>query len=315
MGSSVDKPWLIDDQYLDCPIGEQGKWRKHSLPLQAKQTEFLSAHICPDISCTVSECQFSNPYHSRIVYSKPTTLLVFGVEGISQFEFVTSQLGCTVRPGDVWLLSTAKDELLRTTPANTLSKMTVIKYATERINQAFHQSDEQPMQLCGSQMIRLGFQQSPEEWIAELVRNPMLSVSDRLLAEARALELIARWLTPVNQAQNEQSESNLQPVIDALIQNLAQPPSLDSLAKQAGMSHARLNRQFKSQFGKTVFEWLRQHRLERAKNYLANPDQAITDIALNCGFSSASHFTQTFKSQYGITPTEYRKGIEQGNCT
>lgn len=307
MDSSNKKPWLIDGQYLDCPENEQGKWRKRSLPLNAQKTEFLSAHICPDISCTVSDCLFSQPYYSRIVYSQPTTLLVFGVEGISQFEFVSSKLRCTVRPGDVWLLSTAQDELLRTTPANTLSKMTVIKYSTERINQAFHQSDEQPMQLVGSQMIRLGFQQSPEAWIGELVKNPMLSVSDRLLAEARALELIARWLTPVSHPAEKSEELDLQPVIDLLIQNLAQPPSLEALAKLAGMSHARLNRQFKSQYGQTVFEWLRQHRLERAKNYLANPDQAITDIALNCGFSSASHFTQTFKSHYGITPTEYRK--------
>lgn len=186
--------------------------------------------------------------------------------------------------------------------------MTVIKYSTERINQAFHQSDERPMQLVGSQMIRLGLQQSPEAWIGELVKNPMLSVSDRLLAEAQTLELIARWLTPVNQQLPEKlGEQGLQSVIDLLIQNIAQPPSLETLAKLAGMSHAKLNRQFKSQYGQTVFEWLREYRLERAKTYLTNPDQAITNIALNCGFSSASHFTQTFKSHYGITPTKYRK--------
>jgi len=120
------------------------------------------------------------------------------------------------------------------------------------------------------------------------------------------LELIARWLTPVNKVGRNNQET-MQPVIDLLIQNLANPPSLEHLAKQAGMSHARLNRQFKAHYGMTVFEWLRQHRLERAKNYLSDLTRTITDIALNCGFSSASHFTQTFKYHYGITPTEYRK--------
>ena len=300
----AENAWKINSQTLHRTLKNSGTWCEQALPMLEKQTQFFSAQLCRDISCTVSCCHFKQPYQSHIHYEKPTTLLVFGVEGISQFSFPNHTVSCIVRPGDVWLLNIDDQVLSRATPANTTSRMAVIKYATERINQAFHQSDMHSMVLHGNQMIRVGHQQSPDDWIDRLVKNPMLSISDRLFAEAKALELIARWISPTHDTANDVT---LQPVIDLLIHNLAAPPSLDSLAKAVDMSHARLNRQFKHHYGMTVFDWLRRHRLERARGYLMNPNQAITSIAFNCGFSSASHFTQAFKAYFGATPSQFRQ--------
>jgi AraC family transcriptional regulator len=99
-------------------------------------------------------------------------------------------------------------------------------------------------------------------------------------------------------------------VVERLVADLTRPPSLDRLAELAEMSHVRLNRCFRKAYGKTVFEWLRDYRLERARRCLEEPRQNVTDIAFLCGFSSSSHFATAFRHRYGCSPLEYRRHIE-----
>ncbi|WP_114764765.1 helix-turn-helix transcriptional regulator [Vibrio rhodolitus] len=303
--------WHINQEYFVSDDKWRGKWRLQSLPTLDLQTQFRCVNICDDISCTVSHCLFDQAYYSNIDYDDPTTLIVFGIEGISEFTLVESNETCTVRPGDVWLINVDEGELRRHTPAQQSCQMAVIRYSTARLNQAFNQSDEQAMLLTTNRMQRLAFQQTPDDWISDLIANPMLSVADRLLAEAKALELIARWLVPDPLLRNPSLCQTLKQVVSELSNNIISPPSLLQLAQSVGMSHTRLNRAFKHQFGMTVFDWLRQHRLERAQIYLIQSEQTVTEIAQNCGFSNASHLTQCFKTQYGMTPSQYR--IKQGD--
>ena len=91
-----------------------------------------------------------------------------------------------------------------------------------------------------------------------------------------------------------------------LVADLSAPPTLDALAERIGMSHARLNREFKREFGSTVFEYLRLYRLEQAKFLLASSETSITEISHALGFASASHFASQFKAHFDLSPTAYR---------
>ena len=67
--------------------------------------------------------------------------------------------------------------------------------------------------------------------------------------------------------------------------------------------------------GESLSGFLLRRRLERAAQLLKSEfhgQQTITDIALECGFNSASHFGQCFRQRYGITPREYRTGERGG---
>lgn len=302
----TNRNWLIDQQYLSCKTEDIGIWCKKSLPLAKSKTEFLTAHVCADISCTVSDCFFDTPFKSDIYYQQPTTLLVFGLQGYSTFSLSGSHNQHVIREGDVWLINVDNQEIQRSTQAGLHSRMAVIKYSTQRINNAFNDADDICTLISGNKMIRLGHQETPYRWISELVENPMLSAADRLIAEARALELIARWLAPT-QVKSLDQNNELQPVIDQLTEDLASTPSLEVLAAKAGMSHARLNRLFKICHGVTVFDWLRNYRLQRAHYYLKDSQRSITEIAFQCGFSSASHFAQAYKKQYGHSPSQNRR--------
>jgi len=288
-------------------------WYRASLPTNKGSTQFNICHLSSDICCAHSKCTFSEEYISKISYPTPTTLLVFGHEGYSDFYFDEKHC-CTVRKGDIWLISVNGQTLHRRTLANVHAEMSVVKYSTERINRAFDDSDEMSQLNQNNELLRLSRQQKQDPKIVEIFNNPMLNAVDRLIAEARALELIAFWLAP-SQKQAAHAVTNshamnkrdIESVVTMLTADLANPPSLESLAQSLGVSHTCLNRNFRKALGKTVFEWLRSYRLERACHYLKSCEISITDIAFNCGFSSASHFSQCFKKHYGQSPAEFRQ--------
>lgn len=56
----------------------------------------------------------------------------------------------------------------------------------------------------------------------------------------------------------------------------------------------------------TFSKYLIQYRLEKAKHYLENKDMKISFIAFEVGYNDVSHFIQSFKKNYGLTPEEYR---------
>lgn len=58
--------------------------------------------------------------------------------------------------------------------------------------------------------------------------------------------------------------------------------------------------------GSTFAAWLRTQRLKRAHHLIASSNEPITDIAHECGFASATHFSRAFREQYGISAREFR---------
>jgi AraC-like DNA-binding protein len=98
---------------------------------------------------------------------------------------------------------------------------------------------------------------------------------------------------------------------ELLLKDLTNPPSLMDLAKSAGMHHSKLNKGFREKFGKTVFGYLTEARLEKARQYLEKGDMNCTEAAFSVGYSSLSHFAKAFKEQYYVSPSSYMKKIVQ----
>lgn len=79
---------------------------------------------------------------------------------------------------------------------------------------------------------------------------------------------------------------------------------VDYLCKVMAMSRSTLNRKLKSLLDLSTNDVIRQYRLQNA-TILILGGQDITTAAYSVGFSSPSYFTQCFKEQYGVTPSEY----------
>ena len=68
------------------------------------------------------------------------------------------------------------------------------------------------------------------------------------------------------------------------------------------MSHPKLNRLFRQVYGMTVFQCLRDERLRRAKEMLEGRGLSVTETAFAVGYDSISHFSQTYKKRFGVSP-------------
>lgn len=95
-----------------------------------------------------------------------------------------------------------------------------------------------------------------------------------------------------------------------LQQNFGRKITSNHLAQIANMSVSHFDRIFKKEYGCSPFQYLLNIRIEKAKKYLKNKDEMIINIALLCGFSSASSFSSCFHKTVGIKPMEYRKIYE-----
>lgn len=82
--------------------------------------------------------------------------------------------------------------------------------------------------------------------------------------------------------------------------------TIESVASQIGMSRAAFAKRFRELVGQTMFAYLSQLRIQRAKEMLKNTTLTVDDIALNIGYESERAFTKTFGKYVGMTPNQYR---------
>jgi TolB-like protein/AraC-like DNA-binding protein len=80
-------------------------------------------------------------------------------------------------------------------------------------------------------------------------------------------------------------------------------PELSSLL---GLSPSQTLRKIKADSGKSVNQYIREIRLEKAAKLLKQTDQSIAEISYQVGFSSASYFNKSFRKYYNVTPGDYK---------
>lgn len=82
---------------------------------------------------------------------------------------------------------------------------------------------------------------------------------------------------------------------------------IDHLAARLGSSRALLNEAFRSTLDISVFGWLREQRLQRARHWLARSTLSVQQIASDLGYSSSANFATAFKERFGQSPRAYRQ--------
>ena len=89
--------------------------------------------------------------------------------------------------------------------------------------------------------------------------------------------------------------------------NLETPLTISDIAEKLELSHRQFNRVFKRDFDLAPQVVYRNLRLARAAGLLLQTNIGVTEIAVGCGFQSASHLGKYFKQLNGVTPGAYRK--------
>ncbi|MBT0727211.1 helix-turn-helix domain-containing protein [Rosenbergiella australiborealis] len=97
---------------------------------------------------------------------------------------------------------------------------------------------------------------------------------------------------------------NIRDYIDA---HIADPLTLAILAKQAALSEYHFARMFTASMNVPPHHYVMQRRLHLAQQLMSTTHLSFTEIAYRCGFSSASHLSNRFKNETGLTPTQFRQ--------
>ena len=158
--------------------------------------------------------------------------------------------------------------------------------------------------------VRLGAAQ--QQLIATLRQPPVYAAAQPLWFQCKALELaLTFFVAPPADAemfctrQQRLAQERVEQVMFLLKQNLASPPALEELGKKIGCSHFYLSRIFSAQTGHTITQHLRQLRMERAAELLKTGRFNVTQVSLEVGYSSLSHFSAAFHETFGCCPGLY----------
>ena len=134
--------------------------------------------------------------------------------------------------------------------------------------------------------------------------------ADPLEVEEAAVEMLARIVQAPAQ-RSQRSTPRQKQVVEAadahLARNYDKNVHLDDVAKAAACSPFHLSRVFRRQRGVGVHQHLVQLRLRDAVDRLLDNQDSLTEIAMNLGFSSPSHFSKCFRDNFGVSPYRFRQ--------
>jgi AraC-like DNA-binding protein len=104
---------------------------------------------------------------------------------------------------------------------------------------------------------------------------------------------------------DEENVRKIRKAKDIILERMSDPPSLENLATEIGLSLKKLKEGFKQLYGDTVFAYLLDHKMEEARRMLDSQKFNVNEVGLELGYSTASHFIAAFKKKYGTTPKKY----------
>ncbi len=150
----------------------------------------------------------------------------------------------------------------------------------------------------------------------QIFKENMQSSFHELYLKGKIYELLSLYF---NKSQDDaqgcpflEDEDNVEKIKKAkqiVINNMADPPSLQEIADEIILSVPKLKEGFKHIYGDTVFNFLLDYKLEYARRLLLSKKHNISEISNEIGYSTASHFISAFKKKYGTTPKQYMMSL------
>ena len=134
-----------------------------------------------------------------------------------------------------------------------------------------------------------------------------------LYFKAKSYELLSLYFNTPKSVDVEQcpflvDETNVAKIKKAkeiIIERMAEPPTLQELAKEIGLSLNKLKEGFKQVYGEPVFSFLFDYKMEVARQLLVSGSYNVNEVGLKVGYSTSSHFISAFKKKYGVTPKKF----------
>lgn len=149
--------------------------------------------------------------------------------------------------------------------------------------------------------------------LSQILNFNLNSSVKHIYLKGKIYELIALYFNKPDEVDVEQcpflaDEDTLRKIRKAkeiIIKNMTEPPSLQELSDEIGLSLKKLKEGFKEVYGDTVFGFLLDYKMDYARKLLETGSHNVNEVGLKVGYSTSSHFIAAFKKKFGTTPKKY----------
>ncbi len=151
--------------------------------------------------------------------------------------------------------------------------------------------------------------------LRKVFNHAIFNLAGMIELEGMIKLLIARFLQKVMKKEQiegagVQSRYNTDRAIQAremIISNLTDKPNLDTLSRELGTNRVTLQKEFKQQFGDSIYQFYINIRLESAKEMLESGEYNVSEVSDSLGYMSLGQFSKSFQKQYGCNPSEIKR--------
>ncbi len=156
-----------------------------------------------------------------------------------------------------------------------------------------------------------------QEWAQPESLQSSMSTLHPLLQTARLTEYLVREVfdKPSPALKLSRSErmarERVERVKAVLMEKLEETPDMPALSTVAGCTASHLSRSFTLVEGITMSLWLRKQRIEKAATLLATGACNVSEAAIAVGYQSLAHFSRSFLSEKGVSPSRYSRHLAQ----
>ena len=189
-------------------------------------------------------------------------------------------------------------------PYRLLRKLIRDEYIIFRCNSVLYpsQEDKKLRALIETLILRyLNIEESDLSEIASILFQIIHQLSANYKLDKNSMKLYVK----------EHMSEKIDRILNYIHHHYFETLSLTDVADHFQVSESYLSRYFKSKTGQNFVNYLNEVRIENAANELCQTDATITNIAVDSGFSTPSVLNRIFKKKYGITPSEFRKRMEE----
>jgi len=143
------------------------------------------------------------------------------------------------------------------------------------------------------------------QWLTNLGHSSLAAEASEWFLNERIRSMDTQQRVPL-QTRLGNSQPKLTEAVTLMEANLEEPLSSDDLGNLIGLSRRHLERLFKRHLNQAPSKFYLHLRLEKARSLIRDTDLSIVEVSMMCGFSSASHFSTSYRSHFGLTPRHER---------
>ena len=263
----------------------------------------------------------SNAYTIKRPINKGLIQFHFGVKGKGKFIFNEGNYALELREEKSLLLYNPQKELPLVLEMSPKSSVITVLISIQKFHGLF--SNE------SSHIPFLSVENKDEKYYKENQISPSMAVVlsqfihynlnpslKNLYYKGKAYELLSLFFNRAEDANTEQcpfliddEKLKIKKAKEIIINNMAEPPGLEELSDQVGLSLKKLKMGFKQIYGDTVYGFLFDYKMDFARQLLESGSYNVNEVGLKIGYSTGSHFITAFRKKFATTPKKYLMSI------